>query len=738
MSIDVRDLTQNQACQILNATPLGEVATPHIIRNHVSRAGLKIGDGKRIDLLKYAAWLFGFRDEVQEKYDKHREQSAERERERSTRGREIGPLPEVKDPARRARCAESLRDWMEVYFPDSFPLQWSAAHLDLIDALQDVIYNGGAKAFAMSRGSGKTTMTVKAAEWGVFGGHLEMVTLIGSNEPHALMMLDAIRTDLETNDLLLEDWPEVCYPIRRLEGINQRRLLLDGYPLTIGFTNNKIILPDVPGAASAENCIGVAGLTGQIRGQTYTRRDGRTVRPSAAILDDPQTDESANSAQQTAKREEIIRKAVLGLPGPGKKLSVIMPCTIIAKDDLAERFLDRQRNPQWHGTRTQMLNGMPTAVELWDRYFQMRADSLRREEGTTAATEFYRAHQAEMDAGCEASWSVRYNSDEISAIQHAMNRKHDLGDAAFFAECQNSPLATVNDDAALKPAEIGSRLNRLPRGTVPEDATHVTAFIDVQGKLLYWLVAAWRSDFTGAILDYGTYPDQRKAYFLLRDAGPTLADAAPGAGLEGSIHAGLTALASQLCGREWRRPDGSAMRLSRVLVDSGWSTDVIYAWCRQSAHANIIAPSKGWSIKASQRPMAAWDRKPGEQAGDNWVYGYGPESRVIRRVLIDVNHWKTFVAARLQAAPGDPGAMSLFGDSQEAHRLLCDHLSSEYRVQTSGQGRQLDEWKMTPGRENHWWDCLVGAAVAASMCGVQVRGGKVVAKKPEPFRMPRR
>jgi hypothetical protein len=32
----------------------------------------------------------------------------------------------------------------------------------------------------------------------------------------------------------------------------------------------------------------------------------------------------------------------------------------------------------------------------------------------------------------------------------------------------------------------------------------------------------------------------------------------------------------------------------------------------------------------------------------------------------------------------------------------------------------VDEWKLSGTRfENHWWDCLVGAACAASIAGVQ-------------------
>ena len=47
-------------------------------------------------------------------------------------------------------------------------------------------------------------------------------------------------------------------------------------------------------------------------------------------------------------------------------------------------------------------------------------------------------------------------------------------------------------------------------------------------------------------------------------------------------------------------------------------------------------------------------------------------------------------------------------------------------MKTQGRGRELDEWKLrTPGTDNHWLDCLVGSAVAASMQGAVLFGTDV-------------
>ena len=62
--------------------------------------------------------------------------------------------------------------------------------------------------------------------------------------------------------------------------------------------------------------------------------------------------------------------------------------------------------------------------------------------------------------------------------------------------------------------------------------------------------------------------------------------------------------------------------------------------------------------------------------------------------------------------------MTLFGQKAEAHRLFAEHLTAEYRVRTTGRGRTVDEWKPRPGQpDNHWFDGIVGCAVAASIQG---------------------
>ena len=101
-------------------------------------------------------------------------------------------------------------------------------------------------------------------------------------------------------------------------------------------------------------------------------------------------------------------------------------------------------------------------------------------------------------------------------------------------------------------------------------------------------------------MDYGTWPDQRREYFTLREVRATLSRAKPGAGLEGQVYAALEELTSERLPRAYRREDGAEMRIGRCLVDANWgqSSDVVYQFSRQSQFAGIILPSHGKYVGA--------------------------------------------------------------------------------------------------------------------------------------------
>ena len=370
-----------------------------------------------------------------------------------------------------------------------------------------------------------------------------------------------------------------------------------------------------------------------------------------------------------------------------------------------------------------MVYKFPTNMKLWEEYAEIRAEALRTEGNFLKATEFYLANREAMDAGAEVSWEARFNHDEVSALQHAMNLKFQ-DEAAFQSEYQNDPLPDdTADDSLLSVDGICAKINGLVRRRVPLKCDRLTMFVDVQKVLLFYVVIAWAEDFTGAIIDYGSWPDQHRHEYSLADANPSIQTLFPKAGFEGALYAALSALTDECLGREWEREDGAVLKIERALVDANWgqSTDVVYQFCRQSSHAGVILPSHGRYVGASSKPMTEYRKQQGDRLGFNWMIPNVAGKRAIRHVIYDTNYWKSFIHARLAVPVGDKGALTLYGRIPGAHQLFAEHLTAEYRVKTQGRGRTVDEWKLKPqSHDNHFLDCVAGCAVCGSMLGASL------------------
>lgn len=185
MAIDPRNLKPADLARLLNSTPLGTVIDERQLYRHRMRAGFRIGDGRRVDLLRYVVWLIEERrrpkpDKTRD-YEAIKEAAAARNRALSEAGRDIGEMPAVVDPARKARAEGDFRFFCEAYFPQTFHLAWSPDHLKVIAKVEQAVLHGGLFAMAMPRGSGKTSIAECACLWAVLYGHREFVCLIGSD-----------------------------------------------------------------------------------------------------------------------------------------------------------------------------------------------------------------------------------------------------------------------------------------------------------------------------------------------------------------------------------------------------------------------------------------------------------------------------------------------------------------------------------------------------------------------------
>ena len=130
---------------------------------------------------------------------------------------------------------------------------------------------------------------------------------------------------------------------------------------------------------------------------------------------------------------------------------------------------------------------------------------------------------------------------------------------AFMSEFQQEPKTVDLGDEQLTPAHTFAKLNNRPRFEVPLAANKVTAFVDVQKEALYYVVCAWTDDFSGQLLDYGTFPKQRRLHFESNALNPKLSEVFPRDGLEARLRKAFEIWAETVLGREYKREDGSVL-----------------------------------------------------------------------------------------------------------------------------------------------------------------------------------
>ena len=281
----------------------------------------------------------------------------------SLAGRDIGELPAVVNPERKARAAPTFASSAKRISRFTFHLAWSPDHLKVIAKIEQAVLRGGLFAMAMPRGSRQDDDLRDGLHLG------------GALRPSRLRVPDRqrrrardatcwnrSRRNWTATICLLEDFPEVCFPIQCLDGIANRcsGQLYKGERTHIGWTAKEIVLPTIAGSLASGAIIKVAGITGRIRGMKYKRADGQLGPPVAGGARRSADRRVGPQRSRSAPRERASWPArCWAWPGPGKKIAGVMPCTVIRPGDMADNILDRDKHPEWNGERTKMVYSLP-------------------------------------------------------------------------------------------------------------------------------------------------------------------------------------------------------------------------------------------------------------------------------------------------------------------------------------------------------------------------------------------
>lgn len=212
----------------------------------------------------------------------------------------------------------------------------------------------------------------------------------------AYPMLEAIKVELEFNQRLRIDFPEVA-------GVGRV------------WQASTII-------TKANQKVQVAGSGKKLRGLRHG-----AFRPDLVVLDDIENDEQVRSPEQRDKLHHWLKKTVLPLGSAGDKFDVIYIGTILHYDSVLSRTLN---NKAWHCAKFKALLKLPYNMTLWDEW-----ESLYLNEGEAVADSFYKAHEAELLEGAVISWQAR----PLLALMKIRARD---GHSTFDSEYQNDPVST--------------------------------------------------------------------------------------------------------------------------------------------------------------------------------------------------------------------------------------------------------------------------------------------------------
>ena len=647
--------------------------------------------------------------------------------------RDITDIPDRLNPSRWESCSLDLQLFLETYLSEQFCKAWSEAHLRCIAKMQYAILNGGYFALAMPRGEGKTTIAKGAALWALLYGHRRYIVLIAATERKAVLLLGSVKKILRFNTTLLEDFPEVIIPVRDLQGKGSRSSsqTVHGEPTGMIWKTDQVVLPRVDGSDSCESRLEIAGITGDIRGRNATLMDGTEIRPDFAIGDDPQTHGSAKSPSQCDDREEILRTDVLGLAGPGEKLAMVIPCTVIKKGDLADRLLDNELNPDFRGEKTAAIVSWPDNLEedpdkegiTWDDYNEARIEGLHAEDEGKAANEFYIKHCFDLEQGAKVGWEGRRVEGDQSALQSIMNQYYAMGKEAFYSEYQNSPIEHDESIYDLTPQTVCSRLNNFKRMEVPKEATMLVSMADINYVGINVTVTAFQNDFTGFIVDHFKYPEGEKNVLIKKNTPENEV---------AKIVARAVIDVEKLLETKGYTQSGEEIKIDLKLFDGNFWTDHVFSALRAIRKKNVLA-DRGTAAKKYRVPV-----QKGKVIGRPYHKAHkekGPKGWQIRH---DSDFWRMATQKAFLLKPGQPGSLSLWGNDPNRHRAYAHEICCEKLINfVPAEPNDLYQWHMIPGQANDQLDSTVGCYVAAASLGASLDGVKRTRKKrpkPQPNR----
>jgi hypothetical protein len=653
--------------------------------------------------------------------DDRRKNDAARKREQRAKEKDV-IVPACIDREMRELLESDVYEWLAFFGAEEFTRQFTDLQRRMIAAILKAAKDGGDQAIAAPRGEGKTTVAEWVVIYAVLCGLVDFVVVFSATGSDAEDVLGSIKERFETNERLREYYPEICEPIHALENTPNRAhyQTVSGHRHDNGeaytthaskfsWCGREIVLPNVPGAPAAKAIIATRGLDAAVRGM---KRGSR--RPKLAVIDDPDTMETANSEEQADKLEKKIDRGIAGLSGQKKRLGRVMLTTLQNNRCVSAKFTDPEKKPSWHGLRFKFMEKPPDNLEKWEEFVALRQGDWLN--GTTAAHDLYAANKESMDAGSVMSNPHRRgDSGELSALEFYYNEVARLGEDAVRSEYQNDPPEESGPvDSGITPWRVQRQISGYPRRVIPPGCTVITQGMDVRKVALHWVVRAWRPDGSGFTIDYGVHETFGTVY-------------GSDDGVDVAIHRAILSRMESCKETEYMTTDGELKQVDLTLIDAGYRTDAVYSACQQVGLGVMPIMGFGHSSGTIQANFSEMQRRTRDKKpGDGWFLS---RKGKLWLVCSDADRWKAWEHDRWMTSIGKPGVMTIFGESdgnkerlsadEKAHHAYARHITNETEVEEPYKGTIRRKWK--PKSENtHWLDASAYSNVAASIKGIRI------------------
>lgn len=634
------------------------------------------------------------------------------EKNRKTREKKRAIKGKASAPARGLKFAKpDERDpvaWLLAYLPNAYPLPFGQVHKRIVDGVVYAISRGGNIAIAAPRGTGKSTLVNGLLLWALLTGRTKFPVVVPWDDKAKRRALRFWSGELCFNVRLDRDYDDITAPFVASRGqANRLASVTQGGVSTgarLGITEGIIILPHGKGA------IGSATINGNPRGLNYATINGRIIRPSFAVIDDPQDRETAKSKSRVRDTIEMIDSDVAGMAGPDERMSMVMPCTVIERGDVADHYLS---NPDWSPIRVGQVVTWPKgwdkkdgkARRLWDEWNDLRQTGEREQDEGKAAVAFYLDNREAMTDGMAVSWEERYDRKrgQPDALYSAMHDFYVMGEHSFAAERQNDPIKQGVTLYTLTPDVIEGKTTDRKAGVTPEWSRLRVAATDINPSYgLSWSVLAFGADQTSAVLAYGVH--------RMNASGDM-----PKAQLEKALFEELAAHGRQLAALPCK-PE------IWVINAGGTAFDVVLRFCAESVR--ICGLQATGSTGRGARNYRPWGKaligKPREQCH----LAADPNGR--KWIAWNADYWREQAQKAWTGTLGAPGSCSL---PEGHHRTFAEQICRE-QLQGKAEiaGMMVWVWNTAPGAHD-FGDCMSMAYMAAAWSGIGTSGLTIQPRK---------